>query len=299
MEEYKHNKNDKTEDIRVVNDFRDELERIKQKLASDFTKYSELDKIKHKEKLDNINQAKTINNNKKKESKYNFFKIPTMEELRMKYGLGPNKKKISQTESNKSTNANQNLNKINNNNKNNQNNFMKKIEVKKLNINDNNRNNSSNNKLKNSKNFYFNSNLTQNNQNISSIPKEKFMKKFNNLDIDKDIDNKSNLTFKNDNINKHKFKAESNLDDINIKDNIDNYIKKEKRKIESPNRLITINNSNNNTSLILNSKLDQQIKLIDEKSENNRLQEEKTQMKIRQIENKLQLDERLTHNIEK
>ena len=315
MEEYNHNKNDKTEDIRMVNDFKDELERIKQKLASDFTKYSELDKIKHKEKLNNINQATIINNNKnkkieEKESKYKFYKIPTMEELRIKYGLEPNKKKISETESNISTNTNQNSNIINNNNyinNNNQNNFMKKIEVKKLNINDNNRNNSSNNKLKYSKNFYFNSNLTQNNQNISTIANDKFIQKYNNLDFDKVKDNKNNLTFNNNNINK--YNTESNLDDINKKDNIDsidnidniggvgnyNYIKKEKRKIESPNRLYS-NNSNNNTSLILNSKLDQQIKLIDEKSENNRLQEEKTQMKIRQIENKLQLDERLTHN---
>ena len=309
MEEYNHNKNDKTEDIRMVNDFRDELERIKQKLASDFTKYSELDKIKHKEKLNNTNQAKIIYHNKnketgEKESKYNFYKIPTMEELRIKYGLEPNKKKISETESNISTNTNQNSNIVNNNinndiiNNNNQYNFMKKLEVKKLNINDNNRNNSSNNKLKNAQNFYFNSGLTQNNQNISTIPNDNFMKKYNNLDIDKDVGDKNNLTLKNNNINKYKFKTESNIDDIDKIDNIDNYnyIKKEKRKIESPNRLNSNNNSNNNTSLILNSKLDQQIKLIDEKSENNRLQEEKTQMKIRQIENKLQLDERLTHN---
>ena len=45
MEEYtpnKKDKSDKTEDIRMVNDFRNELERIKQKLASDFSKNFEL-----------------------------------------------------------------------------------------------------------------------------------------------------------------------------------------------------------------------------------------------------------------
>ena len=33
--------NNKTQDIRMMTDFRDELERIKQKLAQDFSKYSE------------------------------------------------------------------------------------------------------------------------------------------------------------------------------------------------------------------------------------------------------------------
>ena len=46
---------------------------------------------------------------------------------------------------------------------------------------------------------------------------------------------------------------------------------------------------------MLNSKLVQQIKLIDETSENNRKKEEKNQIKLKEIENTLQLDERLTH----
>ena len=46
---------------------------------------------------------------------------------------------------------------------------------------------------------------------------------------------------------------------------------------------------------MLNSKLVQQIKLIDETSENNRKTEEKNQIKLKEIENTLQLDERLTH----
>jgi SOS response regulatory protein OraA/RecX len=44
-------KNDKTEDIQMMTDFKDELERIKQKLAKDFSKYSELENMKNKQKL--------------------------------------------------------------------------------------------------------------------------------------------------------------------------------------------------------------------------------------------------------
>ena len=47
---------------------------------------------------------------------------------------------------------------------------------------------------------------------------------------------------------------------------------------------------------MLNSKLDQQIKLINEKSENNRIEEEKNLLKLKEIENSLELDKRLTHN---
>ena len=43
--------NDKTQDIRMMTDFRDELERLKQKLAQDFSKYSEFEKMKNKQKV--------------------------------------------------------------------------------------------------------------------------------------------------------------------------------------------------------------------------------------------------------
>ena len=105
MEKYtpnKKDKSDKTEDIRMVNDFRNELERIKQKLASDFSKYSELNKNKNKKKENNINEPQNINNinnidigtdiiKKKYETKEMLYKIPTMDELKLKYGLVPNK----------------------------------------------------------------------------------------------------------------------------------------------------------------------------------------------------------------
>ena len=52
-----------------------------------------------------------------------------------------------------------------------------------------------------------------------------------------------------------------------------NYMNREQRRIESPLSNRTNNISNNNTSILLNSKLDQQIKLINEKSEDNRIQE--------------------------
>ena len=51
MDDLLPDKNDKTEDIQMVNDFKDELERIKKKLASDFSKYSELDKMKNSKKI--------------------------------------------------------------------------------------------------------------------------------------------------------------------------------------------------------------------------------------------------------
>ena len=297
MEGYTPTKNDKTEDIRMVNDFRDELERIKQKLASDFTKYSELDKIKNKEKssFNNINHENILYN-KMRETKENKPKekainIPTIEELRIKYGLEQNKKKISETESNISTNTNQNSIINPNSNINNQYQFMKKIDIKKLN-NENIRNNrSSYNNSKIYKNNYYNE--ASNNQNITTVEHNDFRKKYTNIEDDNDINDKNNLTFKNNNINKLQIlKTETDMD--NNKDNYNyNYINREQRQIESPIKFN--NNSNNNTSILLNSKLDQQIKLINEKSENNRLEEEKTQMKIKQIENKLQLDERLTH----
>ena len=44
-------KNKKTQDIQMMTDFKDELERIKQKLAKDYAKYSELEKMKNKQKL--------------------------------------------------------------------------------------------------------------------------------------------------------------------------------------------------------------------------------------------------------
>ena len=298
MEDNIINKNDKTEDIRMVNDFRDELERIKQKLASDFTKYSELDKIKNKEKLNNINREKNFIKNiqikepkDKNEQKFKIDKIQTMEEFRIKYGTELNKIKVSETEPNNSTYTNQTLNSNNYE----QYKFIKKLDVKKIN-NDNIRNNSLKaNNLKHIKNDYYNS--FSNNENTTTPEQNQFRKKYTILDNDNDnnIVDKNNLTFEDNGVKRNNFsKTELNKDSMENYNNDYNNIKRQQRKIESPNKINNI--SNNNTSLLLNSKLDQQIKLINEKSENNRLEEEKTQMKIRKIENKLQLEERLTHN---
>ena len=99
-----------------------------------------------------------------------------------------------------------------------------------------------------------------------------------------------------------------NISNININKEENIQLQKEEKKEnnnintnsliadESP---IKTGNNNNNNSIIdtsmLNSKLVQQIKLIDETSENNRKTEEKNQIKLKEIENTLQLDERLTH----
>ena len=281
MDEYTPDKNDKTEDIQMVNDFKDELERIKKKLASDFTKYSELDKKKNKKKIldkDNIIIQNEVPIEKKEDNIFN--KKPTIEDLKLKYGLEPNKKKLSDIDSNISTTSNQNSS-LNNNNPYN---FMKKIDIKKIN-NNSNRNMRSNNININNLKYNNSSNI----QNITTFGENDFRKKYVNIynDIDTDDRNENNFTFKN--IKKlPKLKTESNIDNNNNYNN--NYLNREERIIES------INGLNNNNSLLLNSKLDEQIKIINEKSENNRLEEEKTQMKIRQIENKLQLDERLIHN---
>ena len=181
MAEYIPKKIDKTEDIRMVNDFRDELERIKQKLASDFTKYSELNKNKSKKKENNINQNHVIinqeNNQKKNETKDILYKIPTMEELRIKYGLVPNKQMTLESQSNISTTLNQNSNNTTNKSDNNiQNNFMKKIDIKKKNNIENNRTNNNIYTLKNLKlNDY---NFTSiDNQNITTLGHNEFRKK--------------------------------------------------------------------------------------------------------------------------
>ena len=302
MEEYTPNKNNKTEDIRIVTDFKDELERIKQKLASDFSKYSEMEKMKNKQKANN--QRELMLNSKNTELKLKetneFNKLPTLEELKKKYGIIQNKQIPSENQSNFSTtfnpNSNSNSNSIINSNNiqnNNQYSFMTKIDIKKKINSDNKRiNKVGNNNIninddkKYINNNYFNT--TFNNKN--NLEYNELRRKY----VELDSEDRNNFTFKNNNMQKMPIlKIDSgNIDNMNY-----NYMNsREQRRIESPLSNRVNNISNNNTSILLNSKLDQQIKLINEKSENNRLEEEKTQMKIREIENQLQLDERLTHN---
>ena len=257
-------KNDKTQDIRMMTDFKDELERIKEKLARDFSKYSELEKMKNKQKISGkalIFRKREENSEEKdiKEIKNDNYlkKVPSLDELNFKYGLKSfnkqNKEKDEEFESN--TNY-----------------FEKEKNEFSSNI------NTDNNKYKNNINNFTSintHNINPLNYNIS------FRKKYTDISKDDDQeedDNDSNFSF---------------TTDLNKKRNIASTNSQDTTKIINNNINININN---NSSLILDSKLDQQIKFIDETSENNRIQEEKTQKKIKQIENKLQLEERLTHN---
>ena len=253
MKESNFFKNDKTQDIRMMTDFKDELERIKQKLAKDFSKYSELEKMKNKQKISGkalIFRKKEENIEEKDLKTDNYFeKIPSLDELNFKYGL-------------KSYN-------IQNKEKNDESNNYIGKEINELS------NNINNNQYKNNIN-----NLTSiNTHNINPLNYNiSFRKKYIDISNDEDEEEDSNFSFTND-LNKQR-----NISSTNPQDTT---------KIINNNINININN---NSSLILNSKLEQQIKFIDEKSENNRIQEEKTQKKIKQIEDKLQLEERLTHN---
>ena len=190
MDENTPDKNDKTEDIQMVNDFKNELERIKKKLASDFTKYSELDKMKNKKKLQDKENIIIQNEEPMDKKEDNIFnKIPTIEDLKIKYGLEPNNKKLTDIDSNISTTSNQNSS-LNNNNPYN---FMKKINIKKRNINNSNRNNRSNNYNINNLKYNNSSNM----QNITTFWENESRKKYTNIynDIDDDR-NENNFTFK-------------------------------------------------------------------------------------------------------
>ena len=244
-------KSDKTDDIRMMTDFKDELERIKQKLAKDFTKYSELEKMKNKQKISGraLIFRKNENNDSSEEKDIKeinnniiFQKIIPFEDLNFKHDLDKdNENKPKKNFSNDYINSD-----IINNNK------YKNISNKFSSINTH--------------------NLNPINYNLS------FRKNY--CDISNEEDD-LNFSFTND------IKKQKN-NNTNYHDN-----NNDSTKIINNNINININN---NSSLILDSKLEQQIKYIDETSENNRIEEEKIQKKIRQIENSLQLEQRLTHN---
>ena len=234
-------KNNKTEDIQMVTDFKDELERIKQKLAKDFSKYSELEKMKNKQKLTGraiIFRKTDTNKNQKEINDINdnndfFEKIQAKEDFDIKYNNIEKDDKIN-------SKSNDYINKYRNNN----------THLSSINTH----------------------NINPLNYNIL------FRKKYIDISNEEpEEENDLNFSFTND-LNKQRNLSTDNNN---------------KTKIINNNINININN---NSSLILDSKLDQQIKFIDEKSENNRIEEEKTIQKIKQIENRLQLEERLTHN---
>ena len=124
--------------------------------------------------------------------------------------------------------------------------------------------------------------------------------------------NNMNINIPNNNTNNNNLSDFGNISNINInkEDNTqiqkenNQIIEKEKKEndknplIEDESPIKVGNNTNNNSILdtsMLNSKLVQQIKLIDETSENNRKKEETNKIKLKELENTLQLDERLTH----
>ena len=234
--------NNKTQDIRMMTDFRDELERIKQKLAQDFSKYSEFEKMKNKQKVTGkaiIFRKNEDNNIRKTKTDDAFFeKGHSADEFDYKYGL--------QNNNNTFTKINTKISDSNS-------------PVEKEKEKDDFINNINNNKYKsNLKNLSSinTHNINPLNYNIS------FRKKY--IDIsNEEEDDADDLNF-------------SFTNDLNKKRNLTAANSQDATKIINNNINININN---NSSLILDSKLDRQIKFIDEKSENNRIEEEKTQKK--------------------
>ena len=378
----KNNLDDENEESKkIVDNFKNELEKIKQKLGKNYTQQPQIKKENNITNFHYINnqkiepkEEKLIENEKENSTKQNsslFSKIPSYEELKMKYGISINNKPNSikeitlETNMNKfnknkemqllteinSNKINENFNQINNNKKILTEENEKKI-IKKTDI--NNKINDDNNikNIKDDKNleiFNSNKNLDKNSNinnkyeliNLLNLKKDtedeikNIFSKKELLDLSDDSDEEKMKTEKkeeeeeeeieiinkyiqdnkignnimnipnNNNINNNlsDFDNISNIN-INKEENIQNQ-KEEKKENKNENNSLIADESpiktgnNNNNSIIdtsmLNSKLVQQIKLIDETSENNRKKEEKNQIKLKEIENSLQLDERLTH----
>ena len=160
----------------------------------------------------------------------------------------------------------------------------------------------------------FKNNLNNNNNisyfsNISNINNNQEFQKQLMIDVTGKMEKKDANDIKEINLKKMinnknlLFKTNSKIiDDNNINIfNLENESKSRLTTNENPIITNDTNNNNNNINInldtsILNSKLDQQIKLINEKSEDNRIQEERNQIKLKEIENSLQLDKRLTHD---
>ena len=135
------------------------------------------------------------------------------------------------------------------------------------------------------------------NEEINLEKKELNKEYYEDIDIiEEDKQNNNNINnILNNNISD--FSNISNINNINKEDNNQILNKNNENTKENESPIKGVNNNNNSIldTSMLNSKLVQQIKMIDETSENNRITEEKNQLKLKQIENKLQLDERLTH----
>ena len=376
--------NENEESKKIVNNFKNELEKIKQKLGKNYIQQSQFEKgknvtnfhylennkiepkgktiIEFEKEYTNNNIIKEDEKEKEKSTSQNtsiFSKVPSFEELKMKYGINMNNKPNSIKEIKIETNMNkfnnnkdvQLLTDINNNIINNDlgkiNNNDKNVLTQENNINDINNNmlNNENNNNINEKDLDINSNKKLDNNsklndkydlvnllNLQKDAENEIKNIFNKRELlelsddsekdDKkeeeeeeiDIinkyiqdnkigDNNLNIPIPNNNLNKNDvsdFSNISNINNINNKEDNSETLKEKKNEInndKSPSPIKTGNNNNNSIldTSMLNSKLVQQIKLIDETSENNRKKEEKNQIKLKEIENTLQLDERLTH----
>ena len=187
MENNSDNNNDNEESKKIVSNFKNELEKIKQKLNKDFYKYSQIEKEKNKnmnfhymnnsknepnkneedynELKQDIKMAKDnidniINKTEEKDEKITtektnsntsiFTKIPSLEELKMKYGINLNNKPSSIKEITIETNmAKFNRIKDKEKDKNFINNIHKKIATEKNELNDNKNVNEEINNIKN------------------------------------------------------------------------------------------------------------------------------------------------------
>ena len=368
----KNNLEDENEESKkIVDNFKNELEKIKQKLGKNYTTQPQTKKENNITNFHYINNQKMEPKEEKLIEKENntkqntsiFSKVPSYEELKMKYGISINNKPNSIKEITLETNMNKfnknkeiqllteiNSNKINDNfsqinnkkilTEENEKNIIKKKDINDINNKINDDNNIKN--IKDDKNleiFNSNKNLDKN----SNVNNKYELINLLNLKKDtedeiKNIFNKKELLELSDDSEEEKKEAEkkeeeeeieiinkyiqdnkignnimnnpnnNNLSDfgnisninINKEENQNQKEKKEKENnslIEDESPIKTGNNNNNSIidTSMLNSKLVQQIKLIDETSENNRKKEEKNQIKLKEIENQLQLDERLTH----
>ena len=161
--------------------------------------------------------------------------------------------------------------------------------------------NINNNNNNNNNNISYFSNIS----NINNINNPENQRQFNfdigQLDNNELNDVKIGKNINNKNTNDKNIVCKTNIND---NDNINIDLEKENKSrlitYESPIKTgINSNNNNNNNSVVdasmLNSKFEQQIKLINEKSEDNRIQEEKNLLKLKEIENSLKFDKRIKH----
>ena len=379
--------NENEESKKIVDNFKNELEKIKQKLGKNYIQQSQIEKgknitnfhyldnnkIEPKEKkvIEFENEYSNNYNNVEKEKEKStdqntsiFSKIPSYEELKMKYGINnkPNSIKDIKIEMN-INNINKNkdtklLTDINKDIKND--NIKQKLEKDNLtqeNIINNIKNNENkkeiiydNNDEKNLESFNINkkleNNINNNNKfdiiNLLNMKKEaedeinNIFKKRELLELSEDSDKEDIKSDKKEEEEEeieiiNKYIKDNKIGNNNMDININNNLNNQNNNISDFSNISNINNNkeeniqilkenlenkeneknplranespiktgNNNNSILdtsmLNSKLVQQIKLIDETSENNRKKEEKNQIKLKEIENQLQLDERLTH----